>query len=187
MADEHITSEPSPTESSHLLPKPLPPNPSKNTIQQCLSELLTLTRVSTPIILGYILQNSLQTASVLIAGHLSPEALATSAFSYMFAMSTAWLTALGGTTALDTLASSSFTGSADKRDLGKLLQRGLIVLSMFYMVVVVIWWFSKPLFQVLGQEEFICEQSPVFLRWLIPGGLGYIWFQGVWGISGSRR
>jgi multidrug resistance protein, MATE family len=142
-----------------------------------LSEIWLLTRASVPIILAYTLQNSLQTISVLIVGRLSPEALATAAFSYMFAMSTAWLIALGGTTALDTLASSSFTGSSNKHDLGILLQRGFIVLSAFYVVVAVIWWFSEHIFRALGQEEYICVQSAMFLRCLIPGGLGYVWFE----------
>ena len=142
-----------------------------------LAEIWLLTKASVPVILAYTLQNSLQTASVLIAGRLSPEALATAAFSYMFAMSTAWLIALGGTTALDTLASSSFTGSADKHDLGILLQRGLFVLTAGYAAVALLWWFSEPLFRALGQEEFICVQSAAFLRYLIPGGLGYIWFE----------
>ncbi|KAK0719498.1 MATE efflux family protein [Lasiosphaeris hirsuta] len=142
-----------------------------------LSEIWLLTRTSLPVILAYTLQNSLQTISVLIVGRLSPEALATAAFSYMFAMSTAWLIALGGTTALDTLASSSFTGSSNKHDLGILLQRGMIVLSGFYVVVAVAWAFSEHLFRALGQEEYICVQSAMFLRCLIPGGLGYVWFE----------
>ena len=152
-----------------------PPQPPEYKLW--LAETWALTRASVPIILAYALQNSLQTVSVLIVGRLSPEALATAAFSYMFAMSTAWLIALGGTTALDTLASSSFTGSSNKHDLGILLQRGLIVLSGFYAVVAVLWVFSEHLFRALGQEEYICIDSARFLRCLIPGGLGYIWFE----------
>ena len=98
----------------------------------------------------------------------------------MFAMSTAWLIGLGGTTALDTLASSSFTSSEDKHDLGVLLQRGLVVLSGIYAVVVGgVWWNSEGLFRLLGQEEYICVGSAKFLRLLIPGGLGYVWFEGM--------
>jgi MATE family multidrug resistance protein len=142
-----------------------------------LDEIWILTKAATPVILAYTLQNSLQTVSVLIAGRLSPEALATAAFSYMFAMATAWLVALGGTTALDTLASTSFTGSQDRRDLGILLQRGIFVLTLLYAIIAVIWSFSEPLFRALGQEEFICVQSSRFLQVLIPGGLGYVWFE----------
>jgi multidrug resistance protein, MATE family len=191
-AHESISSETTPpNETTSLLPKP--GSPPSNSADEALvdsseqtnvppyrlwlSEIWLLTRASVPIILAYTLQNSLQTISVLIVGRLSPEALATAAFSYMFAMSTAWLIALGGTTALDTLASSSFTGSSNKHDLGILLQRGFVVLSAFYVVVAVIWWFSEHIFRALGQEEFICVQSAMFLRCLIPGGLGYVWFE----------
>ncbi|KAH6687164.1 MATE efflux family protein [Plectosphaerella plurivora] len=166
-----------PSETTALLPKPHHHASLTTTAREWLDEIFLLAKASLPVILAYTLQNSLQTASVLIAGRLSPEALATAAFSYMFAMATAWLIALGGTTALDTLASSSFTGSPNKTDLGMLLQRGIIVLTGFYLVVAVLWWFSEPLFRLLGQEDFICVQSCMFLRCLIPGGLGYVWFE----------
>lgn len=142
-----------------------------------LSELWFLTKSSVPIMLAYMLQNSLQTVSVLIVGRLSPEALATAAFAYMFAMATAWLIALGGTTALDTLASSSFTGAKSKHDLGILLQRAIAVLTAFYGVAAVIWCFSGSIFRALGQPDFICTQSARFLQLLIPGGLGYVYFE----------
>ncbi|KAK8054223.1 MATE efflux family protein [Apiospora saccharicola] len=142
-----------------------------------LREMWFLTKAAVPVILAYMLQNSLQTVSVLVVGRLSPEALSVSAFSYMFAMATAWLIALGGTSAIDTLASSSFTRSKDKTSLGVLLQRGILVLTAFYAVVVVIWCFAEPLFRALGQPEEICVHSARFLRLLIPGGLGYIWFE----------
>jgi len=179
-----------PNETSSLLPKPAGPQSASSTSEgetyeiedgsrtkQWLSEFLLLLRGSIPVIIAYTLQNSLQTFSVLIVGRLSPEALATAAFSYMFAMSTAWLIALGGSTALDTLASSSFTGSKDPYDLGVLLQRGFIVLTAFYIPVAILWACSAPVFRLLGQEEYICVDSAKFLTALIPGGLGYVYFE----------
>ena len=142
-----------------------------------LGEMWFLTKASIPVILAYMLQNSLQTVSVIISGRLSAEALAVAAFSYMFAMATAWLIALGGTSALDTLAASSFTGSEDKGYLGVLLQRGVVVLTGFYAVVAVVWCVSEHIFRALGQDEAICVQSARFLQLLIPGGLGYIYFE----------
>lgn len=169
-----------PEESTALLAKPASVRSGEAAARwggPWLSEVWLLAKAAIPVILAYTLQNSLQTVSVVVVGRLSPEALATAAFSYMFAMSTAWLIALGGTTALDTLASSSFTGSHDKHDLGILLQRGILVLSALYAVVAVGWVFSEPLFRALGQEEYICVQASRFLRILIPGGLGYVWFE----------
>jgi len=145
--------------------------------QPILHEFWILLKGSLPVIVAYALQNSLQTISVLIVGRLSPEALATAAFSYMFAMASGWLIALGGTTAIDTLASASFTGSKDRHDLGIILQRSFIVLSIFYIPVAVVWFCSEPLFKALGQEEYIARDSAKFLSVLAPGGLGYIYFE----------
>lgn len=49
---------------------------------------LSLVRDSIPVILSYILQNSIQTVAILIAGRLSPEALSAAAFSLMLAFVT---------------------------------------------------------------------------------------------------
>lgn len=169
-----------PSETSALLPRlriRSIPDPDDGSVNSIFAEFLLLLKMSVPVILAYTLQNSLQTASILIVGRISPEHLATAAFSYMFATSTAWLIALGGTTALDTLCSSYFTGSKNPYELGILLQRAFIVLSLFYIPVAITWWFSEGLFLKLGQDAYLAQQSAHFLRWLIPGGLGYIYFE----------
>ena len=180
-------------EQSALLPKPIDESGHSSsqdegefyhledgdtpTRELVLHEFWVLFKGSIPVILAYTLQNSLQTVSVVIVGRASPEDLATAAFSYMFAMCTGWLIALGGSTALDTLASSSFTGSSNKHDLGVLLQRSFIVLGLFYIPVAVLWLFSEPLFIALGQDPDLSRDSAKFLMCLIPGGLGYIYFE----------
>lgn len=107
-------------ETSSLLPKPHPGGLEEPDVQQngeihdpederkpsttlVLNEFLILLKGSIPVVLAYALQNSIQTLSVVIVGRGSPEDLATAAFSYMFAMSTGWLVALGGSTALEYL------------------------------------------------------------------------------------
>ena len=182
----------SPDERSSLLPKLSHPVSSESTEngeifdlqddeksswQNVLREFKILLKGSIPVILAYMLQNSLQTISVVIVGRGSPEDLATAAFSYMFAMSTAWLIALGGTTALDTLCSATFTGSRNPHDLGVLLQRALIVLGLFYIPVAVLWFCSEPVFKALGQDDQISRDSARFLFCLVPGGLGYVYFE----------
>lgn len=174
-----------PDETTSLLPKPADEDHEEDEIdgtgrtrtQRIAAEFWILFTSSIPVILAYTLQNSLQTISVLIVGRLSPEALAVAAFSYMFAMASAWLIGMGGTTAIDTLASASFTGSKNKHDLGVILQRALIVLTIFYIPVAVLWLCSEPVFKALGQEDYIARDSSKFLTVLIPGGLGYIYFE----------
>ena len=183
----------SPNETSKLLPRVLTrrwdessqadgevadiDDEEKPRSKRIYTELKILLKGSIPVILAYTLQNSLQTISIVIVGRGSPEDLATSAFSYMFAMSTAWLIALGGTTALDTLCSSTFTGSKNPHDLGVLLQRAFVILGAFYVPVAVLWFFSEPVFKALGQNDQLSHDSARFLWCLIPGGLGYIYFE----------
>jgi MATE family multidrug resistance protein len=175
-----------PTERTSLLPKPNDDNESisaldlensKSSTQLLLHEFIVLLKGSVPVILAYALQNSLQTVSVIIVGRLSPEALATAAFAYMVAMASGWLIALGGTTAIDTLASASYTGSSNPHDLGLILQRSFVVLSIFYVPIVIIWVFAEPIFILLGQEAYLARDAARFLWVLAPGGLGYIYFE----------
>jgi MATE family multidrug resistance protein len=174
------------TEWTSLLPRPddhhgsisvLSLEHSKTSTQLLLHEFIVLLKTSVPVFLAYALQNSLQTVSVLIVGRLSPEALATAAFAYMVAMASGWLIALGGTTAIDTLASASFTGSSNPHDLGLILQRSFVVLSIFYVPIVVLWIFAEPIFIALGQEAYLARDAARFLWVLAPGGLGYIYFE----------
>ena len=187
-SDSFSSMESSPTEYTTLLPKPTDlesrldqsinqDNEDTSRSHLIANEFVILLKGSIPVILAYALQNSLQTISVLVIGRSSPENLATSAFSFMFAMITAWMIALGGTTAVDTLASSSFTGSANAHDLGVLLQRGFFALGLFYIPVAVLWACSEHVFLLLGQDPDLARDSARFLTCLIPGGLGYIYFE----------
>ena len=142
-----------------------------------LHELWVLTRGAVPVIFAYTLQNSLQTISILIVGRLSPQDLSAAAFSYTFAMCSGWLVGMGGSTALDTLASSAFTGSKNKHDLGILLQRAFVVLTLFFVPVAILWAASEPVFKALGQSDDLSRKSSKFLTDLIPGGLGFIYFE----------
>ncbi|KAK4998863.1 ethionine resistance protein [Elasticomyces elasticus] len=174
-----------PNETTSLIPKPDNEegeiyhleDETRSKTRLVAAEFWVLLQGSIPVILAYTLQNSLQTVSVLVVGRVSPEALATAAFSYMFAMATAWLIALGGTTAIDTLASASFTGSKNPHDLGVILQRSFIILGLLYVPVCAMWLCSEPIFRALGQEDYIARDSSKFLSVLIPGGLGYIYFE----------
>ncbi|KAK9338950.1 mate-domain-containing protein, partial [Lipomyces starkeyi] len=140
-------------------------------------EYKRLLRMSIPVILSYMLQNSLQTVSILIVGRLGAQELATSAFSYMFAMSTGWLIQLGGTTSIDTLGSATYTASDDPTELGILLQRGCFVLGTLYIPVVGLWLYAEPVLRALGQSPELAASAASFLQCLIPGGLGFIYFE----------
>ncbi|KAJ7460689.1 MOP flippase [Mycena latifolia] len=133
----------------------------------------SLLRDSIPVILSYVLQNSIQTVSILIAGRLGPDELSVSAFSLMLAFVTGWCVALGGTTALDTLGSQAFTGGHSK-DLSIHFQRCIVLLWILLVPVCAFWWFIEPVLLALGQSGPLSQDVQTFLRVLIIGAPGYI-------------
>ncbi|KAI9491945.1 mate-domain-containing protein [Zychaea mexicana] len=140
-------------------------------------EIWVLTKTSVPVILAYMLQNSLQTGCVLIVGRLGAEELAASAFAFMFAMVTGWVLALGGSTALDTLCSQSWTASDNPHEVGVLLQRAYLVLLLLFVPVAALWFFVEPVLLFLGQEVGLSQMTQLFLRYLTAGAPAYICFE----------
>ncbi|EMD40035.1 hypothetical protein CERSUDRAFT_45456, partial [Gelatoporia subvermispora B] len=128
------------------------------------------------VILSYILQNSIQTVSVLVTGRLGPDELSVAAFSLMLAMVAGWCVALGGTTALDTLASQAFTGG-DRPSVSIHLQRCLVLLWLLFTPVALLWFFIEPVLLLLGQDPTLSHNVQSFLRVLIVGAPGYIGFE----------
>ncbi|KAJ3799579.1 MOP flippase, partial [Lentinula aff. detonsa] len=133
------------------------------------------------VILSYILQNSIQTISIVIIGRLGPHELSVAAFSLMLAFVTgddpSWCVALGGTTALDTLGSQAFTGSTRPTDLSVHLQRCILLLWILLIPVCVLWTFMRPILLALGQQDDLARDVQKFLRLLIIGAPGYIGFE----------
>ncbi|KAF7289406.1 MATE efflux family protein [Mycena chlorophos] len=137
---------------------------------------LAVLRDSIPVILSYILQNSIQTTSILISGRLGPDELSISAFAQMLAFVTGWCVALGGTTALDTLGSQAYTGG-QVTALSIHFQRCVVILWVLFIPVAAGWWFMGPILVALGQSTSLSYNVQTFLRILIAGAPGYIGFE----------
>ncbi|KAF2093281.1 MATE efflux family protein [Rhizodiscina lignyota] len=130
-----------------------------------------------PITVSFAFQNVMQAASILICGRLGTFELSVASFGYMFFSSTATMTAIGGSTAIDTLCSQAFNSASSARGdqrhyLGIVLQRGLIFLAVFFFAIIMpLWWHSGPLFHLLGQKEDFSSATESFLKALLPAGL----------------
>ncbi|KAJ7777307.1 MOP flippase [Mycena metata] len=94
----------------------------------------------------------------------------------MLAFVTGWCVALGGTTALDTLGSSAFTGGHPK-DLSVHFQRCIVILWILLIPVGIFWWFIEPVLLGLGQSASLSHDVQIFLRILLAGAPGYIGFE----------
>ncbi|KIJ65467.1 hypothetical protein HYDPIDRAFT_187260 [Hydnomerulius pinastri MD-312] len=139
--------------------------------------LATLVVDSIPVILSYILQNSIQTVSILVTGRLGPEELSAAAFSMMLAFVTGWCIALGGGSALDTLGSQAFTGGSRSTDLSIHFQRCVVLLWCLFIPVAFLWAFIEPVLLAIGEPARLCKDVQSIMRILIFGAPGYIAFE----------
>ncbi|KAF9569921.1 hypothetical protein EC968_002446 [Mortierella alpina] len=146
--------------------------------EMTMREFKVLLRYSGPVVLTYVLQNSMRLASLVSLGHLGSIELAASSLATMFAAVTCWSVAMGMTTALDTLCSQSFT-SQHPHTLGLHLQRAILVLMLMFVPIAGVWLLAEHIFLLLGQEPALAEHAALFLRGLLPGAPAFLIFEGV--------
>ncbi|KAG0325341.1 hypothetical protein BGZ99_000755 [Dissophora globulifera] len=139
-------------------------------------EFRILLRYSGPVVLTYVLQNSMQLASLVSLGHLGSIELAASSLASMFAAVTCWSVSLGTATALDTLCSQSYT-SHHPHTLGLHLQRAILVLMLLFVPIAGVWLSSGYIFSLLGQEPALAEHAALFLKGLLPGAPAFLIFE----------
>lgn len=78
----------------------------------------------------------------------------------------------------DALGSKSFTSHAENLGLiGILLRRCLVVVTVLYIPVMLLWCFIGPILVFCGQSHELAYGTQTFLRCLAPCGIGYIYFE----------
>ncbi|KAI7865564.1 mate-domain-containing protein [Spinellus fusiger] len=140
-------------------------------------ELRWLYRNAMPIVLSYLLQNSLQSINVISAGHLGATELASASLASMFVTVTGISVATGSTLALDTLCSQAFTSAKDKKIVGLHVQRCLAFLSVLFIPILVVWWYAEYVFLLLRQDPQVARLAGSFVRWMIPSAPAFAIFE----------
>ncbi|KAI8375752.1 mate-domain-containing protein [Choanephora cucurbitarum] len=141
------------------------------------SEFCWLLRNALPIVFTFLMQNSLQMASIFTLGHLGSTELAAAALSTMFANVSAWSIAFGTSAALDTLCSQAWTGAKDKTLVGVHLQRALCILSLMFIPIAIVWWNCTKILLSLDQDPELAQLAGTFLRCLMFGAPAFIAFE----------
>jgi len=87
--------------------------------------------------------------------------------------------AIGGGSALDTLRSQAFTGSACKTDLSIHLQRWILLLWIIFVPVGFLWFrvFIERVLLAIGEPVRLCKDVQAIIRLLIFAAPGFIAFE----------
>ncbi|KAI8850279.1 hypothetical protein BC829DRAFT_389689 [Chytridium lagenaria] len=129
--------------------------------KEILVEAKALIPFSWPVSAGYILQNSIYMAAIFSLGQSSTQALAAMALCALFCNVT--VIAYG----------EALKGTVYKTELGRHLQRGLVVMLSMTLPIITLWLFTEPLLLLTGQEAGIAALSATFVKCMIPGLIPY--------------
>ncbi|KAJ3206299.1 hypothetical protein HDU67_008278 [Dinochytrium kinnereticum] len=95
----------------------------------------------------------------------------------LFCNVTGFSIGIGMATALDTLCSQAYgeaiKGNLEKKELGRHLQRGILILGLLCIPIAGVWCFTESILILAGQDAEIAKLSGQFARCMIPGLFPY--------------
>jgi MATE family multidrug resistance protein len=133
-----------------------------------------------PLMITYILQNSLTLTSVFTVGHIGKNELGAISLGAMTANITGYAVYHGLSTSLDTLCAQAY-GSGRKKLVGLNLQRMVLFLWTITIPIGVVWFFGTEILKRIVPEEEIAVLAGRYLKVMIVGAPGYAAFE-----SGKR-
>lgn len=140
-------------------------------------ELYALMKASVPLVLTFLLQNSLSTVSVFSVGHLGATELAAVSMGSMTANITGYATIQGIATALDTLCPQAF-GAQKYHLVGAYTQKCAALIFTVMIPVLVIWsFFGFQVITLVMSDKQTAQLAADYLRYVSPGIPAYILFE----------
>ncbi|KAG0677853.1 ethionine resistance protein [Pichia californica] len=140
-------------------------------------ELKTLIKSSIPLIITFILQNSLSVCSIFAVGHISSEALAGITLGAMTSNITAMATIAGLASSLDTFLPQAY-GAKKFHLVGLIFQRCTVLIFTIMIVVCSSWWiWSETLLTNFLPDKKSAIYASQYLKVTSFGIPGYILFE----------
>ncbi|EGW33610.1 uncharacterized protein SPAPADRAFT_60944 [Spathaspora passalidarum NRRL Y-27907] len=138
-------------------------------------EISTLFRHSFPLIITFILEHFFSIVCLIVVGKLGTSELAAVSLATMTSTIT-FAIFEGSATALDTLCPQAY-GAGNPELMCTFVQRSILFSWTLYIPCAFFWWYSAHLFRFIIDDEIVVELTSKFLRILIVGGPGYIFFE----------
>lgn len=141
------------------------------------AEIRSLAMSSIPLVMTFLLQNSLSTVSVFSVGHLGATELAAVSMGSMTANITGYATIQGIATALDTLCPQAF-GAKKYGMVGDYMQKCIALVFVIMIPVLIVWFFfGYHLTSLLLPDKETAKLAADYLVYITPGIPAYILFE----------
>jgi MATE family multidrug resistance protein len=139
-------------------------------------ELKVLGRYTGPLMVTFVLQNSLTVASIFTVGHLGKVQLGAVSLGSMSASITGFAVYQGLATSLDTLCAQAY-GSGRKELVGLHTQRMIYFLWVITIPIGLLWLFADKILTVIVPEPEVARLAGQYLKIVLIGAPGYACFE----------
>lgn len=139
-------------------------------------EASVLIKYSAPLILTFVLQNSLTLTSIFTVGHIGKIELGAVSLGGMTANITGYAVYHGLATSLDTLCAQAY-GSGKKHLVGLQLQRMVFFLWTITIPIAILWAAGSEILAAIVPEKETAKLAGLYLKVLILGAPGYACFE----------
>lgn len=150
---------------------------SVSSVRMVKQEGAILMNTSVPLALAYLLQFSFNFVNILSLGHLGADELAAAALGNMTLFMLVNAPSVGLASALDTFCSTSFTASSDKTLVGFHLQRGIIAVSLHFLLVLPLLLRMESVLVFLNQDPAISRLCSKFVVAQLAGAIPWMYFE----------
>lgn len=141
------------------------------------AELQSLMKSSFPLVITFLLENSLSTVSVFTVGHLGAVELAAVSMGSMTANITGYATIQGISTALDTLCPQAY-GAKRYHLVGEYMQKCIVFTTILMLPILTIWiFFGYELITLMLPDKETAHLAARYLRYISFGIPAYIFFE----------
>lgn len=139
------------------------------------TEFTILLKYAVPLVITFVLEHFFSIVCLLVVGRLGTDELAAVSLGTMVTTVTFALFE-GAATALDTLCPQAY-GAGNFHLVGLYVQRCTAFSYTIFIPCAILWWFAPIYLRFIIDSERVLELTALFLRVMIAGAPGYIFFE----------
>jgi MATE family multidrug resistance protein len=141
---------------------------SKISLKLVVREMKRILMLGSPVSGAYALSMASQFVAIGFLGHVGAKELAAASLAVMYTNVCGFSIIVGLSTAMDTLGSQAYTGSNDKHVLGRIVQRGLVVMLLLTIPIAALFWNAEKILLAFSQDPGIAKMSGSYVRKVMP-------------------
>ncbi|KAI9257072.1 mate-domain-containing protein [Helicostylum pulchrum] len=135
---------------------------------QVRDELVAILKFAIPLIVTFLLGVGNRVIDVWFLGKVGSEAMAVVSLGGLFTTVAGLSVGQGILTAIDTLVAQAFTGASNPLTVGTILQRGLLIVYIFGILIALLWTYAENILLYMGQTPELASMAQTYITIVTP-------------------